>query len=160
MMIDRCVLLLAFLFAARGGATAEPVKLRETDVSFRNEIQRAIEKGNDFLKLSQNSNGWWSTPDHPSVTALALTAMMGEPKGRWKDSVEANKGYEFVLRCVKPDGGIYVRELANYNTSICMMSLLAAHDSKHDTVLRRARWFVVGMQADLGVAGKMDKPWG
>src|ERR1051325_2805250 len=159
MMIDRCVLLLAFLFAARGGATAEPVKLRETDVSFRNEIQRAIEKGNDFLKLSQNSNGWWSTPAHPSVSALALSAMMGEPTSRWQNSIEAKRGYAFILKCARPDGGIYVSSLANYNTSISMMALLAAHDPKYDSVLRKARAFVVSSQIDLGEKGKRDTPW-
>src|SRR6185369_7552598 len=111
--------------------------IRTTDVSFRNEVQRAIEKGNDFLKSSQNSNGWWSTPDHPSVTALALAAMMGEPNARYKDSTEAKRGYAFVLGCARPDGGIYVTNLENYNTSISMMGLLAAHDSKYDAVLRR-----------------------
>ncbi len=138
---------------------AETKSLRPTDISFRNEVQRALEKGNDFLKSAQNSNGWWSTPDHPSVTALALSAMMGEPNARLKNSPEVKKGYTFVLSCVKPDGGIYVTNLANYNTSICMMGLLAARDPKHDDVLRKARSFVAGMQADLGERGKMDSPW-
>src|SRR4051812_48210206 len=112
-------------------AAAEPKPLRQTDISFRNEVQRAIEKGNEFLKSSQNSNGWWSTADHPSVTALALSAMMSEPHQRFKNSDEVKKGYAFVLSCAKPDGGVYATELANYNTSISMMALLAAHDPKY-----------------------------
>jgi squalene-hopene/tetraprenyl-beta-curcumene cyclase len=133
--------------------------LRPTDVSFRNEVQRAIEKGSDFLKSTQSSNGWWSTPDHPSVTALALTALMGEPNARLKDSSEVKKGYAFVLSCVKPDGGIYTKELANYNSSICMMGLLAANDPKYDGVLRNARKFIAGMQVDTREKGKSDSPW-
>jgi squalene-hopene/tetraprenyl-beta-curcumene cyclase len=133
--------------------------IRATDVSFRHEIQRAIEKGNDFLKTQQNSNGWWSTPDHPSVTALALSAIMGEPNQRLKNAPEVKKGYAFVLGCAKPDGGIYVTNLANYNTAICMMGLLAARDAKHDAVLRRARGYLVNGQADLGTKGKLDTPW-
>jgi squalene-hopene/tetraprenyl-beta-curcumene cyclase len=148
-----------FAIASLAATAAEPAKLRHTDVSFRHEVQRAIEKGNDFLKSSQNSNGWWSTPDHPSVTALALSAMMGEPNARLKNSPEVKKGYAFVLSSVQPDGGIYVTNLANYNTSICMMGLLAARDSKYDSVLRKARAFVAGGQADLGERGKMDTPW-
>jgi len=54
---------------------------------------------------------------------------------------------------------IYVTELANYNTSICMMGLLAAHDPKYDAVLRKAREFVAGQQTDLGERSKMDSPW-
>ena len=133
--------------------------VRTTDVSFRYEIQCAIEKGNDFLASSQNSNGWWSTADHPSVTALALTAMMGEPKERFKNSAQAKKGYAFILANVQPDGGIYRSDLANYNTAICMMGLLAARDGKYDAVLRRARSYLVGSQADLGAPGKLDTPW-
>src|SRR4026208_1759759 len=124
--------LLASAMIAGSCACAQGTTPRQTDVSFRHEVQRAIEKGNDFLKSAQNSNGWWSTPDHPSVTALALSAMMGEPGARLKNSPEVKKGYAFVLGCVQPDGGIYVTNLANYNTSICMMGLLAAHDSKYD----------------------------
>jgi len=138
---------------------AEPAKLRPTDISFRHEVQHAIEKGNDFLKSSQNSNGWWSTADHPSVTALVLSALMGEPSQRQRDSREVKKGYAFILSCAKSDGGIYVTDLANYNTSICMMGLLAARNGKHDSVLRKARSFVAGMQADGGEPGKLDTPW-
>src|ERR1043166_1587560 len=105
-------------------SAAETKPLQPTDISFRNEVQRAIEKGNDFLKSAQNSNGWWSTPDHPSVTALALSALVSEPNSRHKNSAEVKKGYAFVLSCAKPDGGIYVTNLANYNTAISMMALL------------------------------------
>lgn len=149
--------LLILLNAAARVFAAEP-KLRTTDISFRHEVQRAIEKGNDFLKSSQ-TNGYWSTTDHPSVTALVLSALSGEPNARMKNSSEVKKGYAFILSCVKSDGGIYVTNLANYNTSICMMGLLAAHDPKFDGVLRKARSFVAGMQADLGERGKMDSPW-
>lgn len=120
-------------------------------------MQRAIEHGVDFLKSSQNQAGWWSTADHPAVTALALTAMMGEPQRRWKESPEAKKGYGFLLACVRPDGGIYVTNLANYNTSIAMMALLAARDPQYDGVLRRARQYVIGSQVDGGEKGKADE---
>ena len=150
--MNRGVILLTVVFAVTVHA-AEAPKIRATDVSFRHEIQRAIEKGNDFLKAAQNTNGWWSTPDHPSVTALALSAWQGEPGARLKNSDGAKKGYAFVLSCVRPDGGIYVTNLANYNTSLCMMGLLAANDPKNDAVLRKARAFVTGIQADLGERG-------
>jgi squalene-hopene/tetraprenyl-beta-curcumene cyclase len=84
---------------------------------------------------------------------------MGEPNQRLKNAPEVKKGYAFVLGCAKPDGGIYVTNLANYNTSICMMGLLAARDAKYDAVLRRARGYLVNGQADLGTKGKLDTPW-
>ncbi len=156
--MNRVVALVALLTALSSPA-AEAPRIREPDVSFRHEIQRAIEKGNDFLRAAQTTNGWWSTPDHPSVTALAVSAMLGEAGVRLKNSAAVRSGHAFVLGCVQPDGGIYVTNLANYNTSICMMSLLAAGDARHDAVLRRARAFVAGLQADLGERGRMDSPW-
>ena len=74
------------LLCASSLLAAEPAPFRPTDVSFQHEVQRAIQKGNGFLKSAQHSNGWWSTPDHPSVTALALSALVGEPGARLKDS--------------------------------------------------------------------------
>src|ERR1051326_5294240 len=84
---------------------------------------------------------------------------MGEPNQRYQSSSEVKKGYAFLLACVRPDGGIYVTNLANYNTSISMMALLAAHEPKYDGVLRKARSFVAGLQADLGEKGKLDSPY-
>jgi squalene-hopene/tetraprenyl-beta-curcumene cyclase len=133
--------------------------LRAPDVSFRNEVQRAFERGNDFLKTAQHSNGWWSTPDHPSVTALALAAMLGEPQRSLKSSTGVKQGFAFVAGCAKPDGGIYVTNLANYNTSISMMALLASGDARYDGILRRARAYLVGSQIDLGEKGKLDSPF-
>jgi squalene-hopene/tetraprenyl-beta-curcumene cyclase len=156
--MNRLLTLLALLSVVVCRAADAP-KIRATDVSFRHEVQRALEKGNDFLRSAQHSNGWWSTPEHPSVTALALAAMMGEPGARLKNSAEVKKGYAFVLSCVQPDGGIYATNLQNYNTSISMMGLLAANDPKHDAVLRRARAFVAGTQIDLGEKGRLDTPY-
>jgi squalene-hopene/tetraprenyl-beta-curcumene cyclase len=151
----------AVLLATTAAVTlaAENKPLRARDVSFQHEVQRAIERGVDYLNSSQNSNGWWSTPDHPSVTALALSAIMAEPNPRLKKSPAVSRGYKFVLECVKPDGGIYVTNLANYNTSISMMALLAANEPKYDGVLRKARNYVVGSQVDTGEPGKADSPF-
>jgi squalene-hopene/tetraprenyl-beta-curcumene cyclase len=131
------------------------------DISFRNEVQHAIDRGLSWLSQQQNSNGWWSTPDHPAVTALALTAYSGEPGGRFrKPSPELSRGYDFLLSCAKPDGGIYQRELTSYNTSLAMMALLTSPESqRYDAVLRKARGYLVGLQEDRGKAGVLDTPF-
>lgn len=130
----------------------------KTDVSFRNEVQRALDKGLDFLRQNQDTNGWWSTPDHPAVTALALTAFMGEPNGRWKKPEPAfmHKGYAFILACAQPDGSICKKELQNYNTAVAMVALLAANKPEYEPVLRQARGFLIGSQVDLDENGKLD----
>ena len=52
-----------------------------TDISVRNEVQHAIDQGLAWLATHQSTNGSWSAPEHPAVTALALSAFMGDPSG-------------------------------------------------------------------------------
>ncbi len=132
-----------------------------TDLSFRNEVQHALDQGLSFLLSSQNSNGWWSTADHPAVTALALSAFMGEPTGRYRTNLPPalTNAYAYVLGCVKPDGRICRDSLANYNTAISMMALLAANNPAYDRILLRGRAFLVKSQIDLGAPGKIDTPF-
>src|SRR5881396_18232 len=70
------------------GAAEErtPRPIIQSDQSFKNEVQRAIDRGLDWLKANQNTNGWWSTPDHPAITALPITAFKGDPSKRYADS--------------------------------------------------------------------------
>jgi squalene-hopene/tetraprenyl-beta-curcumene cyclase len=129
-----------------------------SDQSFRNEIEHALSRGLGWLQASQNSNGWWSTPDQPAITALALTAFKGDPKNRYQAAEPAwmKKGYGFLLDCAKPDGGIHQTNLVTYNTSISMMALLASGNSEYDTLIRKARQFLVGLQRDFGEKGQLD----
>lgn len=64
------------------GAETSATRLQSpADISFRNELQRAMDRGLAWLRANQNSNGWWSTPDHPAVAALALMTFQGNPPG-------------------------------------------------------------------------------
>lgn len=137
-------------------AKSAPAK---TDISFRNEVRHAIEKGLAWMESNQNADGYWSTPDHPAVTALALTAFMGEPGGDFKEHSSVKKGYAFILKNVQPDGGIYRKELQNYNTALSVLALVAAKNPKYDTTIRNARRWLMGQQVDLGEKGKVDNPF-
>ncbi|MBU6400724.1 MAG: terpene cyclase/mutase family protein, partial [Verrucomicrobia bacterium] len=66
------------------------------------------------------------------------------------------QAYAYLLNSAQPDGGIYRKGLANYNTSVSIMALLAARRTEYDPVLRKARQFLVGLQVDLGETGKLD----
>lgn len=119
------------------------------DVSLRHEVQHAIDKGLGWLAQTQNTNGYWSAPEHPAVTALALTAFMGDPSERARTNAVVPKGYKFLLAHVQPNGGIYEKDLANYNTSISMMALIVAHNREYDPILRRARQWVIAEQSEV-----------
>lgn len=118
------------------------------DRSLQLEMERAIAKGLDFLKTKQDPNGFWPSADYPAISALALAAFISEPTGRIRIQPPefVKKGYDYLLRCVKEDGGIYVRDLASYNTSLGMLALVATHDEKYEGTLRRARAFLIGQQ--------------
>jgi squalene-hopene/tetraprenyl-beta-curcumene cyclase len=131
---------------ARAGTT--PSISRPPDISFRHEVQHAIDKGLSWLQTNQNTNGYWSTADQPAVTALALTAFMGEPSGAYQSNPPpgVQLGYQFISANVKPDGSIYGKGLQNYNTALCMMGLLAAHNPHFDPILRRGRQWLISQQ--------------
>jgi len=148
--IPLLVILTALLPGAALRAAAQPASvLPQPDISFRNEVQLAIDRGLLWLQSNQNSNGWWSTPEHPALTALAVSAFMGNPSPHAAERAPetVGRGYKFILANVRPDGGIYDKEDENYNTSICLMALVAAHKPEYDPVVLRARQWIIGQQA-------------
>jgi squalene-hopene/tetraprenyl-beta-curcumene cyclase len=131
------------------------------DISFRNELEHAIDRGLAYLQAAQNTtNHTWSTADHPAITALALMAFKGDPKKRYDKEPEwLAKSYQYLLGCAQPDGGIHRTNLVTYNTAISMMALLTANKPEYDPVIRKARQFLIGIQTDMGDKGKIDSPF-
>ncbi len=115
----------------------------------RAEAFRAIEKGLAWLKQHQNSDGSWSLPEHPALTALPLTAFLQEKKGAPGAAQPPfiEKGFDFIRSKAKPDGSIYEKGLSNYNTSVCLLALLAKNDPKDEALMRRAHDFIASLQA-------------
>jgi len=131
------------------------------DVSLKNEVQNAIGRGLTFLASKQNPEGWWSQEEHPALTALVLTAFQGDPSGYYKSKYgqAIDKGYTFLLKSVKPDGGIYGSGLTNYNTSVAIMALYVANRPEYEKVIRRARNFIVGLQEEQRRKFPDDSPF-
>jgi squalene-hopene/tetraprenyl-beta-curcumene cyclase len=155
----------AFVFTTPARAADAPlspaIPANRSDVSFQHELQRAIDRGLEWLQKNQNSAGYWSTADYPAVTALALTAWCGNParaNGAAQPEWVAN-GYAFLLKNAQPDGGIYAKGLLNYNTSLAMMALVSANRAEYEPVLRRARAFTVKMQGDFDAKTAAENPF-
>jgi squalene-hopene/tetraprenyl-beta-curcumene cyclase len=126
----------------------EPIPRNEAGLSVRNEAAIAITKGLDWLRQNQNPDGSWSLDDYPALTALPLWAYMGNPEGAPAEKPDyIQKGYAFIVASARPDGGIYRKGLANYNTSISLIALVLAQDGKYDPLIRAAHDFVIGQQA-------------
>jgi squalene-hopene/tetraprenyl-beta-curcumene cyclase len=157
----------AFVLAALIGMTASvvfsapqlvPQINNQQDLSLKNEVRHAIDKGLQWLLAQQDPKGFWSQPDYPALSALVLTAFMGEPSGMYKtkSATAIAKGYAFLINCVKPDGGIYASNLANYNTAVSMMALQVANNPGYEKILLNAHNFLLGLQQDAKAKGKGD----
>ena len=141
----------AALLAPALFAVEDPIPRNNKNLSLRNEIQLAIDKGLAFLKTKQLDDGSWSDadPNHPALTALPLVAFQREPSGKYlKEQPEfMRKGYAFLRGKVQPDGGIYTKGLSNYNTSTALLALLNTGNPKDEPLIKAAHDFIVGQQA-------------
>jgi len=151
-------LLLSIVPTLAFAAGGQVVQTTATDQSLRLELENAIGRGLSWLAVQQKGAGYWSQAEYPALTGLVLTAFNGDPSGYYKKKFQGQvaNGYDYLLKNVKPDGGIYGKDLANYNTAICMMALVTANNPKYEGVLKKGRSFLVGLQdrkADSPYAG-------
>lgn len=130
--------------------------------SLKQEIQLAYARGLSFLKSKQNAQtGQWGDSEPVAFTGLALAAAMLDPARKAGDPMPADlaKGYEFLLKNVQPDGGIYVKARANYNTALALVALMLNPKLENEQVALGARRFVIGQQNDFDEKGKSDNPF-
>ena len=117
------------------------------EVSMAYEAQHAIKRGLDYLKSTQLEDGSWS--HYPAITALAVSAFLRSP---YRDSLDyaatIQGGIDFILKHVRDDGSIYAKDMPCYNTAICMMALIDTKDPKYAEIIRKARDYLISLQAD------------
>lgn len=159
-LIITIFLILSVFVSGVGNAAEKVVSRSKPDISLKFELENAIGKGLSWLAAKQQAGGHWGQPEYPALTALALTAFQGDPSKYYKNKYEQNivNGYDFLVKSVKPDGGIYGKDLANYNTSISMMAFLVANNSAYEPILKNGRKFLIGLQDDFGEKGMGDDP--
>jgi squalene-hopene/tetraprenyl-beta-curcumene cyclase len=127
-------------------------------LSIKLEMEHAINKGNKFLKQKQDPKGFWNNEQIPAYTALALTAARRSPNDADANADHIKKGYEWLVSTQNKDGGIYVKGLANYNTSTSLMALAASGDPAHKEPILKARRFLINLQQDWDTKGDTDNP--
>ncbi|MEM9663190.1 MAG: prenyltransferase/squalene oxidase repeat-containing protein [Planctomycetota bacterium] len=120
MIVRRVAAMLVAVFACHSFAQTTDEKLEQfTD--------RAIE----YLRSQQGDTGGWAVPPQgpvfPAITGLAITGILLDPAIDTTDP-DVLDGIEFMLGYRQPDGGIYDRILASYNTAICVSALALARD--------------------------------
>ncbi len=127
---------------------AAPSRLLDSaDVSLMKEVDRSISIGIDWLRQQQLPDGSWSS--YPAVTALAVTALANDPRGRTPENQKAiQSGIKYILSCAKPTGSIFAEDMEVYNTSIALMALLTVEPDKHSAVIEKARKRLLQLQYD------------
>ncbi len=155
-------IILASMFA-NGAEQGGPnlVSPNSPNISLRNEVQHAINKGLGWLEKNQTTDGFWSTADLPAITALGVAAFRLQPGAREQAAQPepVRKAYAYLLSCVQPDGGIYRKDLPSYNTSVSLMALALANRGEYAPAILKARKFIVSLQADADPSGKSDNPF-
>ena len=113
--------------------------------------REAIDKGLDWLASQQQTNGVWSEPSFPALTALPAWAMAGA--GREVDRPRIAKAVAFVKSQSREDGGIYAivpgrrgGVLGTYNTAIAMTALHYCDKAGSVRVIQKAREYVAATQ--------------
>ena len=140
------------------GAIAATATAKNND-SLKNEAAQAIRRGVRFLEARQDAaTGAIGDLENPGITALSVLAILGDPAREPKLlPASAHKGYDFIATTKQPDGGLYVKGLANYNTSLCLTALMAHPTGDLRPLARAARAFVIGLQQDNGEPGALDQ---
>ncbi len=148
----------AFLLSG-AEAAAQLVPVPAPDVSLKKELVRAIDRGCDYLLAQQAADGSWSDADYPALTALALLALQSDPEEHHaaKKAEALQKGYQYLVDSIQPDGGIYrIESLMNYNTAVSVLALTAADNPAYREPIRHARNYLIRGQQDFGTVGKPD----
>lgn len=155
-----CHILILFVIPCTGSATQAILKTDHDMVSLKNELNRTYNMAYAFLEKSQNPDGSWSNPGFPALTGLVAYAFLTSPKyiNTSEKPVFIQKALDFIVSNAHENGAIYKEGLPNYNTSICILALVAANDPKYHPYILKARRYVASLQLDEGEQGVADKP--
>ncbi len=120
-------------------------------LSLQHEAHAAMDRAYAWLRDRQHEDGYWSNPEFPALTGLAVWALVG---GGEQNRAAIERGVDYLLSMVRDDGGIYADPsetrrgggLSNYNTAICMVALHQVGRPEFVPIIQRAREFVAKSQ--------------
>ncbi len=158
--VTRTIVILAIVACVAAAAQpARPARPKRSE-SLLKESRHSVRLALDYLAGKQGDDGAWRRD--PAITALVVSAMLGSgDKAYDVNSVRVKKGLAYIRSCAQKNGGIYAHGYANYSTSLCVMALVEAKLAQDVPMLKNARAFLLGLQADGGEELTKDKwQWG
>ena len=110
------------------------------------DVRAAVDKAYDFLKSRQKDDGSFEpSRGGPGTTALIAASLIRQ--GKPIDDPVVAKALGFLEKSVQKDGGVYNKFLANYTTSIAIVTFKEANTGgKYDAVIANATKFLKSIQ--------------
>ncbi|MGL4423281.1 MAG: prenyltransferase/squalene oxidase repeat-containing protein [Gemmataceae bacterium] len=106
-----------------------------------------VDRAYAFLKGKQQADGNFGSPraGEPGLTALTAAAMIRV--GKKSDDPCVTAALKYLEKNIKPDGGIYAQGLANYTTSLAVLTFKEANTGgKYDAAIANATKFLRTLQ--------------
>jgi squalene-hopene/tetraprenyl-beta-curcumene cyclase len=122
-------------------------------------LQKSRQQALAFLRLSQATDGSWTSSEAPGITGLVTFGMLSG--GASPDDPAVAKALKHLQTFLQPDGGVYFPKgnHGNYESAIAMMAFQAANtDGRYDALLKEAEKYVRGVQWDDSENTPKDDP--
>ena len=115
------------------------------DLSLRNEVEHALERGLSWLMARQGTNGAWGTNGDLRVTAAVVSALAGEPTGRVRTNAMSamQRAVAFLTNAAQADGSFRWAAGGADATAAVVTSLALLRRSEDAPGLRRGREYLL-----------------
>ncbi|MBL8694396.1 MAG: hypothetical protein JNJ88_09905 [Planctomycetes bacterium] len=146
---------LAALAPSAPPESTQPDALPPFDPNASVDVAAIQKKAIEFLLKRQMESGGFGSQitrgQDLGVTALVAQALWCWP-GEMPAPVRAaaEKATEIVAAGARPDGSIHGGGLENYTTSASLGALVRAKNPKYDEIIKKAKEYISGLQADAG----------
>ena len=112
------------------------------------EVQAVLDKAATFFKQRQSEDGSFSAKlGGPGISALVAAGLIRN--GVSPDEPVVARTLAYLEKRVQKDGGIYDKMLANYTTSVALLTFQEANTKgRYDSVIKNATQFLKSLQFD------------
>lgn len=126
----------------------------KVDLSTAKEIDHSIKEGLKWLYDQQEDDGSWQ--HYPAISALVLSSYLRAHPSVSIDEPIIKNGFDFLMNCVQPDGSIYLNDMPNYNTAICLVAFKDANVPAFDKIIQNAENYLMDLQIDESIEFNPD----